>query len=272
MGAIKCAQVEQYLLEKSRITGQQIGERNYHIFYMLNKGGSADMKSKMQVTKCEDYAYIMGGQCPDLKKFNDVEEWEIVLGAMKVLNFTQEFQDDIFSIVAAVLHLGYLEFEAAEVNGQDASEISNDGPLKVASQLLKCSEDALNDGIVTRSIVTRGEVTVKPLTVDKAADVCDAFSKGIYGRCFIDIVTFITIALFKEKEPGEVRSTIGVLDIFGFECFDFNSFEQLCINYCNESLQQFFVHHIFKMEQMECVVEPPGGLVGSLYSRRGMRC
>jgi myosin-7 len=251
MGAIKCAQVEQYLLEKSRITGQQIGERNYHIFYMINKGGSAELKARTSLTKCEDYEYIMGGQCPDLQRFNDVEEWEIVLGAMKVLNFPQEFQDNIFNIVAAVLHLGNIEFDDTEVDGQEASEVVDDSPLKKAAGLIKCDFDSLNDGLVSRSIVTRGEVTVKPLTADKACDVCDAFSKGVYGRCFIDIVTFITVALFKEKEPGEVRSTIGVLDIFGFECFDFNSFEQFCINYCNESLQQFFVHHIFKMEQME---------------------
>jgi len=249
-GAIKGAQVEQYLLEKARIVHQMVGERNYHIFYFMCKGGSAEMKARTEITKTEDYHMITMGECIDLPKMDDIKEWEIVLAAMKVLNFDQDYQDDIFNIVAACLHLGNVDFNDTEQDGQEASEIDNDAPVQTAAKLIKCEFDDLETGLVTRSIVTRGEVTVKPLTAEKASDTLKAFTKGLFGRYFIDIVDFISKILFVPKvTDSEFRSSIGVLDIFGFENFDINSFEQLCINYCNEALQQFFVHHIFKMEQ-----------------------
>eukprot|EP00039_Didymoeca_costata_P032095 m.36807 g.36807 ORF g.36807 m.36807 type:complete len:2189 (+) comp9188_c0_seq1:109-6675(+) len=252
LGAIKGAQIEQYLLEKSRIVGQHANERNYHIFYFMTKGGTAALKSELSLTKCEDYGVLTMGNCIDLPRMDDVKEWEQVLAAMKVLTFPEELQNDIFRLVAAVQHLGNVDFDATQVDNMDASEIVDEVPARTAAGLFGIDFDTLNDGLVTRSIVTRGEVTVKTLTDGGARDVRDAFMKGVYGRFFIDIVDFITNKLYTPKESeSEQRSSIGVLDIFGFENFDVNSFEQMCINYCNESLQQFFVHHIFKMEQQE---------------------
>jgi myosin-7 len=249
-GAIKGAQVEQYLLEKARIVHQMVGERNYHIFYFILKGGNAELKSRLDLGSIDDYHMVTMGECNDLDKLDDVKEWEIVLASMKVLNFDQSYQDSIYDLVGACLHLGNIEFDPTEVDGVAGSEVANEEFAQKAAKLIKCDFDLMVDGLVTRSIVTRGEVTIKPLDETKASDTCKAFCKGIYGKFFIDIVDFISKILFvpKEKE-SEYRKSIGVLDIFGFENFDFNSFEQLCINYCNESLQQFFVHHIFKMEQ-----------------------
>jgi myosin-7 len=171
---------------------------------------------------------------------------------VQVLNFPQDRIDAIFDLTAACLHLGDVEFEDTEMDGMPASEIGDEAPAKIAANLIKCDYDAMSDGLVTRSIVTRGEVTIKPLSGEKAKDVTNAFCKGIYGRFFVDIVDFITEILYVAKESdSEFRTSVGVLDIFGFENFDINSFEQLCINYCNEALQQFFVHNIFKMEQLE---------------------
>jgi len=138
-------------------------------------------------------------------------------------------------IVAATLHIGNIEFDATEIDMMDASEIVDEEGAKSVAHCLKVDFDTLNDGLVTRSIVTRGEVTIKQLSDKQAKATAEAFAKGIYGRCFIDIVEFISKILYKPKETeSEFRSSIGVLDIFGFENFDINSFEQLCINFCNE--------------------------------------
>ena len=113
------------------------------------------------------------------------------------------------------------------------------------------SPDELSHALTTKTIFTRGETVLTTLSAETAMDVRDAFVKGIYGRMFIWIVEKINLAIYKPKANGKhVRTSIGVLDIFGFENFDKNSFEQLCINYANENLQQFFVRHIFKLEQV----------------------
>ena len=249
-GAIKGASIEQYLLEKSRIVNQHLGERNYHIFYQLLAG--SDEKAKLKVTKPEDFVYLMAGQCPNLPGMDDKAEWELMKGAMRVLEFDQPRIDSIMALVCACLHLGNIEFNETVVDNMDASEVADDGPLMLAAELMQAGPDDIRDGLVSRTIKTRGDTTVKMLSAEGAADVRDAFVKAVYGHFFIDIVSFITSKLYRPKQSdSEFRSTIGVLDIFGFECFEVNSFEQLCINYCNESLQQFFVHHIFKMEQSE---------------------
>ena len=157
----------------------------------------------------------------------------------------------MFSMLAAVLHLGNVEFTATSVKNMDASDIANPAVIRQVAKLLQCDGDALSSGFTNRSTLTRGEMIFTPLSAAQALDVRDAFVKGLYGRNFIWIVDKINRAIYKPKGETQKRNSIGVLDIFGFENFAKNSFEQLCINFANENLQQFFVRHIFKMEQLE---------------------
>ncbi|EGD80527.1 myosin-VIIa [Salpingoeca rosetta] len=250
-GAIEGASIEQYLLEKSRLSFQAADERNYHVFYRLIVGSSAEELSALGLTKCEDYAYLTGGDCINLPGVDDREEWGGIRGAMKVLGFTEEEQWNIFRLVAAFLHMGNTEFEESEVNNMMAAEVVNMDAVESACKLFQCDAEAMADALTTQTTVTRGETIVKQLDNEKATDVRDAFVKQVYGRIFVWIVDKINSTISKQSKRSAKRTSIGVLDIFGFENFTQNSFEQLCINFCNENLQQFFVQHIFKLEQLE---------------------
>eukprot|EP00049_Salpingoeca_infusionum_P025924 m.22679 g.22679 ORF g.22679 m.22679 type:complete len:2193 (-) comp8407_c0_seq1:205-6783(-) len=249
-GAIQGAKIEQYLLEKSRLAQQAENERNYHVFYRLIVGSTADEKAALGLKDVSDYQYLTGGNCMTLPGVDDVEEWGDIRRAMKVLSFSDDDQWNLFRLVAACLHLGNVEFEESEVGGMNSSEVSNDDAVEDACKLLRCDPEGLSDALTTATNVTRGETIVKPLSAEGAVDVRDAFVKQVYGRAFIWIVDKINQAIYQDS-GAKGRTSIGVLDIFGFENFTVNSFEQLCINFCNENLQQFFVQHIFKLEQIE---------------------
>ncbi|CAF1182030.1 unnamed protein product [Adineta steineri] len=144
-----------------------------------------------------------------------------------------------------------INYLATTTQNMDTCTVANINVLRTVSKLLKLDDNGLRDGLLKRTIFAHGEAVVTPLSQQQAFDVRDAFVKGIYGKMFIWIVEKINSAIFKPKDPSAYRKSLGILDIFGFENFQRNSFEQLCINYANENLQQFFVHHIFKLEQEE---------------------
>ena len=140
---------------------------------------------------------------------------------------------------------------ATLVDNIDASEIRNKPALESAARQMQVGAKQLSDALTMRTIFTRGESVTTTMATDVSMDVRDAFVKGVYGRMFIWLVNKINMAIFKPKpNAAHYRKSIGLLDIFGFENFGKNSFEQLCINYANENLQQFFVRHIFKLEQV----------------------
>lgn len=252
-GTIVGGKIEQYLLEKSRLVSQMRDERNYHIFYRILVGMSAAEKRKLMLTKAEDYHYLRQGRNLTCEGMDDAEEYSIIKGAMKVLMFSDAETWYIFKLLSGILHLGNIRFATRTDCNLEASEIVSESSLNAlnaAATMLEVPVEKLKDVLTNRSTFARGEVIVSPIRADQAEDVRDAFAKGIYGRTFIWIITKINQAIF--TPPGkEKRLSIGVLDIFGFESFENNSFEQLCINYCNENLQQFFVQHIFKLEQKE---------------------
>uniref|UniRef100_A0A3B4VH14 Unconventional myosin-VIIa-like n=1 Tax=Seriola dumerili TaxID=41447 RepID=A0A3B4VH14_SERDU len=223
-GAIDGARVEQYLLEKSRVCHQAPEERNYHIFYYMLMGMSAEQKKILSLGSAAEYNYLTMGNCTSCEGRDDVKEYAHFRSALKILTFTENDSWEISKLLAAILHLGNVDFEGKDTLQRD----------------------------MCRSFMTTRESVTKPLTSAQAVDGRDAFVKAIYGKLFIWIVDKINSAIYKPLEtPDEVRQSIGLLDIFGFENFTKNSFEQLCINYANEQLQQFFVRHVFKLEQDE---------------------
>ncbi|KAL1257185.1 hypothetical protein QQF64_012730, partial [Cirrhinus molitorella] len=256
-GAIEGAKIEQYLLEKSRVCRQARDERNYHIFYCMLKGMTPDQKKKLGLGKATDYTYLTIGDCTVCDGRDDQKEYSNIRSAMKVLMFTDKENWEISKLLAAILHMGNLTYEARTYDNLDACEVVRCSDLTTAAVLLEVDLKDLMNCLTSRTIITRGETVSTPLSIEQALDVRDAFVKGIYGRLFVWIVEKINAAIYKppSMELKVVRRSIGLLDIFGFENFTVNSFEQLCINFANENLQQFFVRHVFKLEQEEYNLE-----------------
>eukprot|EP00063_Salmo_salar_P095134 XP_014069969.1 PREDICTED: unconventional myosin-VIIa-like [Salmo salar] len=256
-GAIEGAKIEQYLLEKSRVCRQARDERNYHIFYCMLKGMPSDQKKKLGLGKATDYSYLTIGKCTVCDGRDDMKEYSNIQSAMKVLMFSDTENWMISKLLASILHMGNLRYEARTYDNLDACEVVHSVDLTSAATLLEVNCKDLMNCLTSRTLITRGETVSTPLSIEQALDVRDAFVKGIYGRLFVWIVEKINAAIYKppSNEPKALRRSIGLLDIFGFENFTINSFEQLCINFANENLQQFFVRHVFKLEQEQYNLE-----------------
>ncbi|KAM7085090.1 unconventional myosin-VIIa isoform 3-T3 [Molossus nigricans] len=256
-GAIEGAKIEQYLLEKSRVCRQAPDERNYHVFYCMLEGMSEDQKKKLGLGQATDYNYLAMGNCITCEGREDSQEYANIRSAMKVLMFTDTENWEISKLLASILHLGNLQYEARTFENLDACEVLFSPSLATAASLLEVNPPDLMNCLTSRTLITRGETVSTPLSREQALDVRDAFVKGIYGRLFVWIVDKINAAIYKppSQDVKNSRRSIGLLDIFGFENFAVNSFEQLCINFANEHLQQFFVRHVFKLEQEEYDLE-----------------
>ncbi|XP_075271959.1 unconventional myosin-VIIa isoform X1 [Opisthocomus hoazin] len=256
-GAIEGAKIEQYLLEKSRVCRQAQDERNYHVFYCMLRGMTMEQKKKLGLGKAKDYNYLAMGNCTTCDGRDDSKEYANIRSAMKVLMFTDTENWEISKLLAAILHMGNLQYEARTYDNLDACEVVQSASLITAASLLEVDPQDVMNCLTSRTIITRGETVSTPLSMEQALDVRDAFVKGIYGWLFVWIVEKINAAIYRppSQELKSVRRSIGLLDIFGFENFTVNSFEQLCINFANENLQQFFVRHVFKLEQEEYNLE-----------------
>ncbi|XP_049788298.1 myosin-VIIa-like [Schistocerca cancellata] len=250
---IEGAAIEQYLLEKSRIVSQNNGERNYHIFYEMLAGLTIDEKISLDLRGPADYHYLTGGGTLTCEGRDDAKDFAVVRAAMKVLNFNENEVWEIIKLLAVVLHLGNIKYKAKVIANIDTSEIPDKVHAKKIADILGVPIEPLIEALTHKTIFAHGEKVVSALSETQATEVRDAFVKGIYGRVFIYIVNKINNTVNKQDIP--TKNSIGVLDIFGFENFKSNSFEQLCINYANENLQQFFVRHIFKLEQEEYTQE-----------------
>lgn len=277
--------VSHYLLEKSRICMQSNDERNYHIFYRLCAGASEDIKKKLHLDSPDSFRYLNRGctryfaskdsdkqimqnrKSPEHGKvgalkdplLDDLGDFNRMCVAMKKIGLDDTEKLDLFRVVAGVLHLGNIDFEeTGSSSGGCILKNQSGQSLEYCANLLGLDQDDLRVSLTTRVMLTtaggaKGTVIKVPLKVEQANNARDALAKAVYSRLFDHVVKRVNQCF-----PFETSSNfIGVLDIAGFEYFEHNSFEQFCINYCNEKLQQFFNERILKEEQ-------------ELYQREGL--
>ncbi|XP_061891963.1 unconventional myosin-Vc isoform X2 [Entelurus aequoreus] len=244
------ANMRTYLLEKSRVVFQTYNERNYHIFYQMCACADLPQFKALQLMSAEEFHYTgMGGDI-FIEGVDDRKSMEETQRTFSLLGLNEDFQSDVFKVLAAILHMGNVEIKSF---GDDRSSISpSDTHLLTVCDLLGVRADKLVQWLCNRRLVLVAEKVVKPLHKDRAVNSRDALAKRIYAYLFDCIINRINRAL---KVPGKQHAFIGVLDIYGFETFDVNSFEQFCINYANEKLQQQFNLHVFKLEQEEYMKE-----------------
>ncbi|XP_019850778.1 PREDICTED: LOW QUALITY PROTEIN: unconventional myosin-Id-like [Amphimedon queenslandica] len=244
--------IENYLLEKSRVIHQQLGERNFHIFYQLISGAAPAQLTTLSLLKDPKcYHYINQGDAHKVDSLNDKKDFDNVRNALKILGLTVNEIETIWKLIASILHLGNLQFRDEDIDGVEGAVITSPDLVQTISSLLAVDPQNLEGALVSRVIASRMEVVSKRHSSDQAYYSRDAFAKAMYDRLFTWIVRYINDKLGVNITRKHDSTVIGVLDIYGFEIFDNNSFEQLCINYCNEKLQQLFIELVLKQEQEE---------------------
>uniref|UniRef100_A0A8C2QA20 Myosin heavy chain 7 n=1 Tax=Cyprinus carpio TaxID=7962 RepID=A0A8C2QA20_CYPCA len=245
-GKLASADIETYLLEKSRVTFQLKAERDYHIFYQILSQKKPELLEMLLITNNPyDYAYISQGETT-VASINDSEELLATDEAFDVLGFTQEEKNGIYKLTGAIMHYGNMKFKQKQREEQaeaDGTEVAD----KVAYLMGLNSADLIK-GLCHPRVKVGNEWVTKGQNVQQVYYAIGALSKSVYEKMFLWMVVRINQSL-DTKQPRQYF--IGVLDIAGFEIFDFNTFEQLCINFTNEKLQQFFNHHMFVLEQEE---------------------
>ena len=252
-GQIAGAFIDWYLLEKSRVVKLNSNERNYHVFYQLLRGADHRMKEDFMIADLgvEDFIYTRDGN-DIVAGVSDIDEWNQLLEAFHIMGFSEKDQRSVLRTVAAVLLLGNVTV-IKESTRADQATLTEDGHTEAAKvcRLLGIAVEPFIQGLLHPKVKAGKEWVEKFQTPEQVRSSLDALSKGIYERAFGDLVSRINRQLDRTGMGVDDSHFIGVLDIAGFEIFEENSFEQLCINYTNEKLQQFFNHHMFVLEQEE---------------------
>lgn len=247
-GRIMGADMEHYLLEKARVVQPCLDERNYHIFYQLIKGATPEETKSLELRPAEDFVYIR--DVTEVDHMDDAREFAEVRESMTSVGIMPDTQAKLWEVLAGLLHLGNVEFD--NEGGDSPAEVTNKEVCAVAERLL--GADHLDSKLVTRMVNVQGRQScyVVQLTPKQAEGARDALAKAVYEKMFGWLVSCVNTTLSAKKA---MSGFIGILDIFGFEIFETNSFEQLCINFANEKLQSLFNHHVFVSEQEQYKAE-----------------
>ncbi|KAG8158825.1 hypothetical protein KVR01_011268 [Diaporthe batatas] len=246
------AKIRTYLLERSRLVFQPMKERNYHIFYQMLAGVSEQQRQEWNLLPVEQFEYLNQGNTPTIDGVDDKAEFKATMNSLSTVGVDESTQTEILKMLSGLLHMGNVKIGASR---NDSVLPPEEPSLEKACALLGIDAAEFAKWIVKKQLVTRGEKITSNLSQAQAIVVRDSVAKYIYSSLFDWLVEVTNRSLATDEVLSQVQSFIGVLDIYGFEHFAKNSFEQFCINYANEKLQQEFNQHVFKLEQEEYLRE-----------------
>ncbi|GAA5911310.1 hypothetical protein JCM6882_002344 [Rhodosporidiobolus microsporus] len=260
LGAISGANIDWYLLEKSRVTARSAEERSFHVFFQVLRGADGGMLKQLLLdgegANGKAFEYLKHSR-QDVDGMDDRQEWKALVRALDTVGFTSAEQLSLFRVIATILHLGQITLSVSGSSSTSTAHLTSRTSLEKAAFLLGVAPDALANALLRPKVKAGREWVTQARNRDQVVDELGALSKSLYEKNFGSLVERINRSLGGGAGAGSAagaggkKTFIGVLDIAGFEIFDTNGFEQLCINLTNEKLQQFFNHHMFVLEQEE---------------------